>query len=95
MQGNSSKVSSTRRRLLRLVESREIGSLLPPERELALELNVARMTLRRAMDDLNQTLQQLGQAVYSGVGSAPGGAPPNGGPGGAPSGTVEGEFREV
>jgi len=52
MQGNSSKVSSTRRRLLRLVESREIGSLLPPERELALELNVARMTLRRAMDDL-------------------------------------------
>ena len=50
--------------------------------------------IRRAMDDLNQTLQRLGQAVYSGVGSAPGGTPP-GGPGGAPSGTVEGEFREV
>lgn len=52
MQSSSDKVSSTRSRLLRLVESSEIGSMLPPERELAAELNVARMTVRRAMDDL-------------------------------------------
>ena len=47
-----SRVSSTRTRLLQLVESCEIGSMLPPERELAAQLQVARMTVRRAMDDL-------------------------------------------
>jgi molecular chaperone DnaK len=52
--------------------------------------------IKRAMDDLNETLQKLGQAVYSGVGSTPGGTPPGGSPpGGGPAGTVEGEFREV
>jgi DNA-binding GntR family transcriptional regulator len=46
------KVAETRNRLLALVESCEIGSMLPPERDLATELGVARMTVRRAMDDL-------------------------------------------
>ncbi len=52
MQPNADKVSGIRTRLAQLVDSCEIGSMLPPERELAAELNVARMTLRRAMDDL-------------------------------------------
>jgi molecular chaperone DnaK len=55
--------------------------------------------IRRAMDELNETMQKLGQAVYSaaGAGAAPGaGGPPPGSPGkGGPAGTVEGEFREV
>jgi hypothetical protein len=47
------------------------------------------------MEELNQSLSRLGQAVYSGAGTAggPGGQGPSGGSG--PSGTVEGEFREV
>jgi molecular chaperone DnaK len=50
--------------------------------------------IRRAMDDLNRTLQRVGQAVYSGVGTQ--GSQQGGGPqGGGPAGTVEGEFREV
>ena len=51
----------------------------------------------RAMDDLNETLQKLGQAVYCGRRQragrhAAGRTPP---PSGGPAGTVEGEFREV
>jgi molecular chaperone DnaK len=55
--------------------------------------------LRRSVDTLNQSLQRIGQAVYSAAGAGS----PNGSPDGADGagsrpteeGTVEGEFREV
>ena len=49
--------------------------------------------MRAATDDLNQSLQKLGSAVYGQGGE---GQPGGGGrPGGGDEGTVEGEFREV
>ena len=57
--------------------------------------NVAEM--QTAMTDLNNTLQELGQAVYgqpSAGGTPPGGADMGGG-GSDDGDTVEGEFREV
>ena len=59
--------------------------------------------IRRAMDDLSQTLQKIGAAVYQQAGATPpppGGAPEGPPPGGGPEpkppeGTVEGEYREV
>ncbi len=50
--------------------------------------------LRHAMDDLNLSLQKVGQAVYGGAGAGAAGQQPGGGQQG-PEGTVEGEFREV
>jgi GntR family transcriptional regulator len=47
-----SKVAATRARLIRLVERLDAGTALPPERELATRWRVARMTVRRATDDL-------------------------------------------
>ncbi len=59
--------------------------------------------IKRTADDLSQSLQKVGQAVYSQAGAGQGG--PQGGPGGTgeqggpqpphDEGTVEGEFREV
>jgi molecular chaperone DnaK len=52
--------------------------------------------IQRAVDDLNTSLQKIGEAVYSAqaqAGGAEDGA--EGGPSEAPEGTVEGEFREV
>lgn len=46
------KVSEVRARLLDLIDQQPEGSLLPSERELAARWQVARMTLRRAMDEL-------------------------------------------
>jgi molecular chaperone DnaK len=79
---------------------REAGDRLPAELKSEAEGRVAAVRsamqssdtagIRRAMEDLNGTLQQLGEAAYSGAGSAAGA-----GSSGAPSGTVEGEFREV
>lgn len=46
------KVAATRARLLELLGTMSDGESLPAERELAERWNVARMTLRRAMDDL-------------------------------------------
>lgn len=51
------KIGEVRARLLDLVDLMPEGSPLPPERELAVRWQVARMTLRRAMDDL--VLQDL------------------------------------
>ena len=56
--------------------------------------------IRRTMDDLNASMQKIGQAVYSAQQSAGGGQPGGGQEGGGqerqgPEGTVEGEFREV
>jgi len=51
--------------------------------------------VRRAMDELNISMQKIGQAVYGGQG-APGAGPEGAAPQEeAPEGTVEGEFREV
>jgi GntR family transcriptional regulator len=52
VQTSYSKVSATRARLLQLIEGKGAGTALPSERELAREWNVARMTLRRATDEL-------------------------------------------
>jgi GntR family transcriptional regulator len=46
------KVAATRARLLELLGTMSDGESLPAERELAERWDVARMTLRRAMDDL-------------------------------------------
>ena len=54
--------------------------------------NVAQM--QTAMNELNEALQRVGQAVYSQPGQGGPGAAPGGGDGG-PDDTVEGEFREV
>jgi GntR family transcriptional regulator len=54
MDGGLSKVAATRDRLLRLVQSLEAGTALPAERDLAARWGVARMTLRRATDELVQ-----------------------------------------
>jgi molecular chaperone DnaK len=59
--------------------------------------------MKTALEELQQAMMAVGQAVYgSGAPTAPGepGQGPNGqggpgGPGGSPSGTVEGEYREV
>ena len=54
--------------------------------------NVAQM--QTAMNELNEALQRVGQAVYSQSGQGASGADP-GGPDSGPDDTVEGEFREV
>jgi len=55
--------------------------------------------VRRTVEELSQSLQQVGAAVYQQAGAAPGAEGEPGGegpPGGGPEeGTVEGEFREV
>ena len=52
-------------------------------------------SIQAAVDELNASMQKIGQAVY-GAGEGAPGAGPDGEPGEeAPEGTVEGEFREV
>jgi molecular chaperone DnaK len=58
--------------------------------------------IKSATQELNQTMQKIGQAVYSQQQPPPGGQQPpppppgeEGGKGGEDEGTVEGEFREV
>jgi molecular chaperone DnaK len=56
--------------------------------------------VRNTVEELSQTMQKIGAAVYQQAGAppppgeAPGGEAP-GGPTGGEEGTVEGEFREV
>jgi L1 cell adhesion molecule like protein len=57
--------------------------------------------MKTAMEELQQAMMAVGQAVYGGGPGGEGGPPPQepgangqGGPG-SPSGTVEGEYREV
>ena len=53
-------------------------------------------TIRQATQELNETLQKIGAAVYQQQPPPPGEQPPPGGEGqGGEEGTVEGEFREV
>jgi molecular chaperone DnaK len=82
---------------------REVGDRLPPELRSEAEGKVAAVRsaiqgggteqVKRAMEELEATMQRIGQEVYShaGAGAYPGGES-HGGDG---SGTVEGEFREV
>ena len=60
--------------------------------------------IKRATQDLNQTMQKIGEAIYKTQQPPPGGQPggqqpppppPGGGQGPKDDGTVEGEFREV
>src|SRR5437016_3382249 len=57
--------------------------------------------MKTALEELQQAMMAVGQAVYGGGESTPPGEPGQngqggpGGPGGSPSGTVEGEYREV
>ncbi|MHB1413821.1 MAG: molecular chaperone DnaK [Chloroflexota bacterium] len=57
--------------------------------------------IRRTVDDLNASMQKVGQAVYGQPGAGTGTGQPGGGEQGGkeggqgPEGTVEGEFREV
>ncbi len=82
---------------------REIGDRLPPELRSEAEGKVAAVRsaiqsgdtyqVKRAVEELEATMQRVGQEVYSyaGAGAHPG-SEPHGDDG---SGTVEGEFREV
>jgi GntR family transcriptional regulator len=49
---NGSKVESVRAQLIRLVAAAAEGERMPAERELCAAWGVARMTLRRALDEL-------------------------------------------
>jgi molecular chaperone DnaK len=82
---------------------REIGDRLPPELRSEAEGKVAALRsalqsadtyqVKSAMEELDATMQRVGQAVYSqaGTGAYPGSDHHSGDDGG----TVEGEFREV
>jgi GntR family transcriptional regulator len=50
--GDGGKVAAVRAQILTLVSESAEGDRLPAERELAVEWRVARMTLRRALDEL-------------------------------------------
>jgi len=50
--------------------------------------------VRTAADDLERTMQRIGQEVYSHPGTTAGAGTAGAAPGGEP-GTVEGEYREV
>ncbi len=52
MQSSFSKVAATRARLMRLIEDLDAGVALPSERDLSARWGVARMTVRRATDEL-------------------------------------------
>jgi molecular chaperone DnaK len=86
---------------------REHADKVPSDLKSEVESNVAAVrsalqgtdadAVRRAVDNLNQSMQKIGQAVYAGAGgpSGPDGqaGPEHGQP--QDEGTVEGEFREV
>jgi molecular chaperone DnaK len=79
--------------------NKEIEGKITAVREALKGSDVAAM--QRTTQDLNQTMQKVGQTVYQQGQQPPPGQPPPGGqeppPGGKKDddGTVEGEFREV
>jgi molecular chaperone DnaK len=93
-------------KLLREHEGKFPAELAAEVRERVAAVNAVkdgddRAAIARATEELGQSVQKLGQQVYSqaapGAEQAPGGQPGGGqpGPGRKPEGTVEGEFREV
>jgi len=70
----------------------EVEDKIKVVREALLGSDVTRV--RSAADELERTLQRLGQEVYSQPGAAGDGGAPGTAPSGEP-GTVEGEYREV
>jgi len=91
---------------------REQGDKIPADLKQELEGKIAAVRsalqgtdahyMRSATEDLSNTMQKIGSAVYGQAGAPPppggeSGGPPPGGPppGGSEEGTVEGEFREV
>ncbi len=87
---------------------RELGDKIPADLRQQVEGKISAVRsalqgkdvafLRRATEELSQTMQQVGMAVYRQAEAPPGGGqPPPGGqePPGPKEGTVEGEFREV
>ena len=91
---------------------REQGDKIPAELKQELEGKIAAVRsalqgtdasyMRSTTQDLSNTMQKIGSAVYGQAGATPppggeSGGPPPGGPppGGSEEGTVEGEFREV
>ena len=84
---------------------REVGDRLPPELKSEAEGKVAALRsaiqsggteqIKTAAQELEATMQRIGQEVYSHAGAGAGAYPGNEPPGGDGSGTVEGEFREV
>lgn len=64
----TSKVDLVRTQLLNLIDQTDEGTALPSERALAERFRVARMTLRRAMDDLayeGLIVRQHGRGVFT------------------------------
>ena len=51
--------------------------------------------MQLAADDLERTMQRVGQEIYSQPGTAAGATGSTSGPGPEEPGTVEGEYREV
>src|SRR5581483_5835624 len=102
LKNRADNLAYTAERLLR-----EQGTQLPSDVKLQVEEQVQAvrraldsndiLALRRAMDDLERTMQRAGDAVYSssGAGTPSGGSGGGTGGPGSPPGTVEGEFREV
>ena len=52
MAARTTKYQTVRSKLLDLIEDLQEGQSIPPERQLSADLGVARMTLRRVVDDL-------------------------------------------
>jgi len=64
---STTKYRSTHAELLELLEGLSVGDALPPERTLAGQLGVSRMTLRRAVDELvrdGRLLRRQGAGTY-------------------------------
>jgi len=86
---------------------REQGDKIPADLRSEVEGKVAQVRsalqgsdvhqIKRSMEELQESLQKVGAAVYGQGGAGPTEAPPGGEePGGpAPDGTVEGDFREL
>jgi GntR family transcriptional regulator len=67
MSARPRKHDMVRERLLDLISDLHVGEAMPPERLLSAELGVARMTLRRAMDDLvadGYLVRQQGRGTF-------------------------------
>ena len=63
------KQAETRERVLELMESLDVGSAIPSERQLSQDLGVSRLTVRAALDDLvraGQLVRRRGAGTFVG-----------------------------